>query len=168
MANNAGITPRPQKREKRRPVGEDYTVINLAMLTRFEIFVEEVQRAEGPISFRSYMKNDGSHRTIPLTLDRIEELSEQLLIRREIMDEHGKRTGRYLTDYEGLKELSTRRPSGINPRDITPHGEVWAELSRLINDLFDMAIDKSANPRQVEKEFRNMRQRLSVIHDATR
>lgn len=157
MVKKAGTAQHPSKREKRRPLDEDYTVINLSMLTRFHIFLDEVRSAEGPVSFRFFMKNRGSHRTMALTVDTIEELSQQLLLRREILDGDGRATGRYLTDYKGLEHVPTRRTHGVSPRDITAHGEVWGELGILIGELFDLAIDGDADPRGVLHDLHEIR-----------
>jgi len=157
--NNAPIKP-----EKRRPKDEDYTVINLAMLTRFSIFIDEVRSSDGPVSFRSFMKGRGSHRTMALTVDALETLAQQLLLRRQILDDEGKPTNRYIMDYSALAQVRTRRENGVSRHDgITPHGHVWAEFGELLTELFEIMVDGGDDPESLRKFLGETRQDMQHV-----
>ena len=74
------------------------------------------------------------------------------MLRRQILDEEGIPTNRYLSDYSRLDQFDTGRENGVSRHEgITPHGYVWAEFGELLTELFEVVIDGGDDPESLRK-----------------
>lgn len=132
------------KRGLHREIGEEYPTIDLAALVRFAVYVEENRTSPVPLSFRTFMGEDHSHRTMVQTVDAIEGRAERLLMVRAILDERNRSTRQYTDDYAVAKApgTRTRREKG----EVTRYGDAWADLGKYVGELIEFMAEAGNDP----------------------